>query len=425
MSKPDYRPQTLALHAGYDPDPTTGSRAVPIYHTASYVFRDSEHAAARFALSDPGPIYTRITNPTADVLEKRLAALEEGQAGLALASGQAAETLALLSILRPGDELISGTGVYGGTYNLLANSLGRLRIQTRFVDHTDPQAFADAITPKTRAIYLESLPNPSLIPPDFEAIAAIARDAQIPLIVDNTAASPALVRPLSVGANIVVNSCTKYIGGHGTGIGGAIVDGGSFDWANGKFPEFTEPHPGYHGLQLKDLGALAFILRARIEGLRDFGACISPFNAHGFIQGLETLHLRVERHSRNALALATWLEQHPKVAWVRYPGLKGDPGHATAKRYFTGGFGGLLTFGVKGGLSAGRQVADNTQLFSLLANIGDTRSLIIHPASTTHQQLTPEQQESTGVTQDLLRLSVGLEHIEDLVADLDQALAGL
>jgi O-acetylhomoserine (thiol)-lyase len=377
-----------------------------------------------FALEEPGNIYTRIMNPTTAVLEERLAALERGKAGLAVASGQAAETITMLSILKSGDQLVSGSGLYGGTYNLFKNTLPRLGITTRFVDSTRPASFAEAIGPETRAIYLESLPNPSLIPPDFEAIAAIAKDAGVPLIVDNTAASPALLQPLQHGANIVVNSCTKYIGGHGTGIGGAIVDGGTFNWGNGKFSEYTQPHPGYHGLNLHEaLGELAFIIRARVEGLRDFGPALSPFNAHGFIQGLETLHLRVERHSANALALAKWLLDHPKVSWVRYPGLEGDPGHAMASRYFQGGFGGLVTFGVEGGMEASRTVADGLKLFSLLANIGDARSLVIHPASTTHQQLTPEQQASTGVTQDLLRLSVGLEHIEDLVADLDQALA--
>ncbi|MFT6144527.1 MAG: O-acetylhomoserine (thiol)-lyase [Myxococcota bacterium] len=419
----DYRPETLALHAGYTPDPTTGSRAVPIYHTTSYVFKDSAHAARLFALEEPGNIYTRIMNPTTAVLEERLAALEKGKAGLATASGQAAETLALMSILRSGDHIVSGAGLYGGSYNLLSNSLPRFGITTTFVDHTDPSAFAQAITPKTRAIYLESMPNPSLIPPDFEAIAAIAKEAGIPLIVDNTAASPALLQPLSHGANIVLNSCTKYIGGHGLGIGGAVVDGCTFDWGNGNFPEFTQPHPGYHGLNLHAaLGELAFIMRARVEVLRDFGPAISPLNAHGFIQGLETLHLRMERHCSNAMALAKWLQNHPKIAWVRYPGLEDDAGHKTASKYFKNGFGGLLTVGVKGGLDSARTVSDSVNLFSLLANIGDARSLIIHPASTTHAQLSVEEQASTGVTPDLLRLSVGLEHIEDIKADLDQAL---
>ena len=420
------RPETLALHAGYSPDPTTGSRAVPLYHTASYQFKDTAHAARLFALQEAGNIYTRIMNPTTDVFEKRLAALHGGIGALAVASGQAAETLAILTALRAGDEIVSGTALYGGTYNLFSNSLPRLGITTRFADAADADAIAAAITPKTRALYVEALPNPSLVVPDFEALAKVARDAKIPLFVDNTAASPALLRPLEHGANIVLESATKYIGGHGRAIGGAIVDGGTFDWANGNFPEYTEPNPSYHGLVLADaLGPAAFLARARVEGLRDFGPALAPFNALDFIQGLETLHLRVRRHSENAFAVARWLRNHPKVAWVGYPGFEDHPGHATAARYLDGGFGGLVTFGVHGGLDQGRAVTDALKLFSLLANIGDARSLVIHPASTTHQQLSPAQQRDTGVTPDLIRLSVGLEHVDDLVDDLDQALATL
>lgn len=416
--------ETLALHAGYEPDPTTGSRAVPIYQTTSYRFRNAEHAAALFGLKEPGNIYTRITNPTTDVFEKRIAALEGGVGALAVASGQAAETLALVTILKAGDELVSASSLYGGTYNLFKVTLARLGITTRFADVNRPEELRAAITPKTKALYIESLGNPKLDVPDFEAIAAIAREAGVPLIVDNTALSPALFNPLKHGANIVVHSATKYIGGHGTSIGGVIVDGGTFDWSNGRFPEFTDPSPGYHGLKLHEaFGPAAFIAKARLEGLRDLGPALSPFNAHAFILGLETLKLRVERHSENALALAKWLRQHPKVAWVRYPGLEEDSAHATARKYLRNGFGGLLTFGVKGGLDSGRRLINSVKLWSLLANIGDTRSLIIHPASTTHEQLSPNERLSAGVTDDLVRLSVGLEHLDDIRADLDAALA--
>jgi O-acetylhomoserine (thiol)-lyase len=416
--------ETLALHAGYEPDPTTGSRAVPIYQTTSYKFQNADHAARLFALKEFGNIYTRIMNPTTDVFEKRLAALEGGVAALGVASGQAAETLALLTILRSGDEIVSASSLYGGTYNLFKVTLPRLGIQTRFVEIGDLEAVRTAIGPKTRALFIESLGNPRLDVPDFEALGTIAREAGIPLIVDNTATSPALFNPLQHGANIVVHSATKYIGGHGTAIGGAIVDGGNFPWDNGRFPEFTDPSPGYHGLKLYEaFGNLAFILKARVELLRDLGPALSPFNSHAFITGLETLSLRIARHSENALALARWLERHPKVAWVRYPGLETDPAHALAKKYLRRGFGGLVSFGVKGGLAAGRTLIDSVKLHSLLANIGDARSLIIHPASTTHQQLTPDEQRSTGVTEDLVRLSVGLEHIDDIREDLDQALA--
>ncbi|OJT27571.1 O-acetylhomoserine aminocarboxypropyltransferase [Archangium sp. Cb G35] len=416
--------ETLALHAGYEPDPTTGSRAVPIYQTTSYRFRNAQHAADLFALKEPGNIYTRIMNPTTDVFEKRIAALEGGVGALAVASGQAAETLAILNILKAGDELVSATSLYGGTYNLFKVTLPRLGIQTRFVDANKPDEVKAAIGPKTKALYIESVGNPRLDIPDFEALGAIAREAGIPLIVDNTALSPALFNPLKHGADIVVHSATKYIGGHGTSIGGVIVDGGTFPWDNGRFPEFTEPNPGYHGLRLTEaLGAAAYIGKARLEGLRDLGPALSPFNAHAFILGLETLKLRVERHSENALAVAKWLRRHPKVEWVRYPGLEEDPSFANAKKYLRNGAGGLVTFGVRGGVEAGRKLIDGVKLWSLLANIGDTRSLIIHPASTTHQQLTPEERLSTGVTDGLVRLSVGLEHLDDLRADLEQGLA--
>ena len=423
MSEYQQHPETLAIHAGYTPEPSTGARQVPIYNTSSYVFQDTEHAANLFALKDFGNIYSRIMNPTTDALEKRLAALEGGVAGLGVASGQAAETTALLTLLRAGDELVAGAALYGGTYNLLSNTLTRLGITTRFVDIRDPESFRRAATEKTRAIYIESLPNPELVVPDLRGIAKVAQDLGVPLIVDNTAATPALLRPIEHGANIVVQSLTKYVSGQGTGIGGAIVDAGNFDWGNGKFPEFTDPNPNYHGLKLfETFGNLSFILKARVETLRDTGPALSPFNSHGFLLGLETLHLRMARHSENALTVARWLQDRPEVTWVRYPGLPEDPGNASARDYLRGGFGGLLTFGVAGGHDAARRVADGVELFSLLANIGDARSLIIHPASTTHQQLNASQQQSTGVTPDLIRLSIGLEHPDDLIRDLAQAL---
>jgi O-acetylhomoserine (thiol)-lyase len=421
--KPNYRPETLALHAGYSPDPTTGSRAVPIYHTTSYRFRDADHAASLFALKEFGNIYSRIMNPTNDVLEQRIAALEGGVAGLAVASGQAAETLTLLSLLRAGDELVSTTSLYGGTYNLFKVTLPRLGIRTRFVEASDFDAIRAAIGPKTRALYTETLGNPRLDVVDLESLGNIARGAGIPFVVDNTSTTPALLRPLQHGANIVVHSATKYIGGHGTSIGGLIVDGGNFPWDNGKFPEFTDPNPGYHGLKLfETFGNLSFIIKTRVELLRDLGPALSPFNAHSFITGLETLHLRIRRHSENALKVARWLKGDRRVAWVRYPGLEDDPSYPLAKRYLEGGFGGLISFGVKGGFAEGKALINRVKLFTLLANIGDARSLIIHPASTTHQQLSPEEQQSTGVTEDLVRLSVGLEHLDDILADLDQAL---
>ncbi len=423
---PKYHPDTLALHAGYEPDPTTGSRAVPIYYTTSFKFQDADHAARLFELKEFGNIYSRIMNPTNDVFEQRMAALEGGVAALSVASGQAAETLTLLSILKSGDEFVATSRLYGGTYNLFQVTLPRMGIHAHLVESDEPEAIRAAITDKCRAIYLETIGNPRLNVVDIEAIAAVAKEAGLPLIVDNTAATPVLCNPLAHGADIVVHSATKFIGGHGQAIGGVIVDGGSFPWDNGKFPEFTEPNPGYHGMKLwESFGNLSFILKTRVELLRDLGPALSPFNASSFIQGLETLRLRVPRHSANALAMAKHLSDHPKVSWVRYPGLPDDPSHALAKRYLKGGFGGLVTFGVKGGLDAGRTVVNSVKLWSLLANIGDTRSLIIHPASTTHQQLSAEDRERSGVSDDMVRLSVGLEHIDDIVADLDQALESL
>lgn len=415
--------ETLALHAGYEPDPATLSRAVPIYQTTSYRFRNAEHAANLFALKEFGNIYTRIMNPTTDVFEKRIAALEGGVAALAVASGQAAETLAITNILKAGDELVAASSLYGGTYNLFKITLPRFGITTKFVEIGDLEQVAKAIGPRTRAVFIEALPNPRLDIPDFEALAQLTKAAGIPLIVDNTAATTVLFKPLQHGANVVVHSATKYIGGHGAAIGGVIVDGGNFPWNNGKFPEFTEPNPGYHGLRLWDaVGPISYIIKARVEGLRDLGASLAPFNAAAFIQGLETLQLRVERHNENALAVAKWLQRHPGVAWVRYPGLEGDPAQDRAKRYFGGRGGGIVTFGVKGGREAGRKLIDAVKLWSLVANIGDTRSLIIHPASTTHSQLTEAEQATTGVTPELVRLSVGIEHLDDITADLDQAL---
>ncbi len=420
--------ETRALHEGHQPDGETRSRAVPIYQTTSYTFDDAAHGARLFALEEPGNIYARIGNPTVAVLEQRIAALEGGVAAVATASGQAAITLALLTILRAGDHLVAGNNLYGGTFTLLGQSLRRLGIEVTFVDSGDPEAFRRALKPNTRAFYAEALGNPKLDVPDFQAIGDLAREAGVPFLVDNTLPSPWLCKPLAHGADIVLHSATKFIGGHGTTLGGLVVDGGHFDWANGRFPEFTAPHPAYHGAVLTDLaGPAAFAVKARLEGLRDFGAALSPFSAFQLLQGLETLPLRMVRHGANALALAEWLQGHPQVAWVNYPGLPYHPSHGPAKRFFRGGgagFGGILTFGVKGGLDAGRRVLDRVCLFSRLANVGDAKSLIIHPASTTHQQLAPEDRLATGVTDDLIRLSVGLEHVEDLIADLDQALGG-
>ncbi len=420
--------ETLALHAGQTVDPTTGARAVPIYQTSSYVFKSTDHAANLFALKEFGNIYTRIMNPTTDVFEQRIAALEGGTGALAVASGQAATTFALLAITQVGDEIVSANNLYGGTYQLFHYTLPKLGRTVKFVDSQNPEAFREAITPKTRAIYAETVGNPKLDVPDFEKIAAIAHEAGIPLVVDNTV-GVGLVKPIAHGADIVVLSATKYVGGHGTSIGGVIVDSGKFKWNNGKFPEFTEPDPSYHGLVFWDalgdfpgLGNVAFILKVRVQLLRDIGAALSPFNSFLFLQGLETLPLRIQRHSENALAVARHLEKHPAVAWVTYPGLEDDPNHALAAKYLVGAFGGIVGFGIKGGLEAGKKFINSVKLFSHLANIGDAKSLVIHPASTTHQQLTAEEQAATGVTADYVRLSVGLENINDILADLDQAL---
>jgi O-acetylhomoserine (thiol)-lyase len=423
--QPNYKAETLLLHAGQKPDPTTNARAVPLYQTTSYNFNNAEHAAKLFALAEPGNIYTRLMNPTTDVFEQRVAALEGGVGALATASGQAAETLALLNIVEAGEEIVASASLYGGTYNLLHYQFPKLGIKVHFVDPSDPQNFAKAINDKTRAVFAETLGNPKLDVLDFSAVAKIAHDAGVPLVVDNTLASPYLCRPLDFGADIVIHSATKFIGGHGTSIGGVIVDGGKFNWGNGKYKGFTEPDPSYHGLKIwETLGPVSFILKARIQGLRDYGAAASPFNAWMFIQGLETLHLRMERHSQNALALAKWLKTHPKVTWVNYPGLEEAKTAALAKKYFHRGlYGGILGFGVKGGAEAGKKLIDNVKLFSLLANVGDAKSLIIHPASTTHSQLTEAEQASTGVTPDFVRLSVGIENIDDIKADLDQAFA--
>ena len=424
MSKLD----TMGVHAGQEPDPTTGSRAVPIYQTTSYVFRDTEHAANLFALKEFGNIYTRIMNPTTDVFERRMAAIEGGTGALALASGQAAITYALLAITRMGDEIVAGDNLYGGTYQLLHYTFPKLGRTVRFVNSRDPEAFRAAITERTRALYVETVGNPKLDVPDFEALAEIAHAAGIPLVVDNTV-GVGLVRPFDYGADIITSSATKYIGGHGTSIGGVIVDAGRFAWNSGKFPEFTEPDPSYHGIVYWDalhdvpgMGNVAFILKARVTLLRDIGAALSPFNAWQFLQGLETLALRQRRHSENALEVARWLKAHPRVRWVVYPGLEDDPGHAVAARYLKHGFGGLVGFGIEGGHEAGRRFIEAVKLFSHLANIGDAKSLVIHPASTTHQQLTPEEQAAVGVTPDYVRLSIGIEDVEDIKADLDQAL---
>ncbi|MFS8543939.1 MAG: homocysteine synthase, partial [Limnochordales bacterium] len=382
-----YRFETLAVHAGQQPDPTTGSRAVPIYQTTSYVFRDTDHAANLFALKEFGNIYTRIMNPTTDVFEQRVAALEGGVGALALAAGQTAETFAILNIAEAGDEIVSATSLYGGTWNLFQHTLPKFGIKVHFVDPEDPENFRRAITPKTKALYAETIGNPKGDVLDIEAVAKIAHEAGIPLIVDNTFASPYLCRPIEWGADIVVHSATKFIGGHGTSIGGVIVDSGKFDWTNGKFPGLTEPDPSYHGIRyVEAFGPAAYIIKCRVQLLRDLGGCISPFNSFLFLQGLETLHLRMERHVENALEIARWLQEHPLVSWVNYPGLPGHPSYEKAKKYLPKGPGSIFTFGIKGGLEAGRRFINSVKLFSFLANVGDAKSLVIHPASTTHQQ---------------------------------------
>ncbi|MGC9158425.1 MAG: O-acetylhomoserine aminocarboxypropyltransferase/cysteine synthase family protein [Terracidiphilus sp.] len=428
MSESNHHFATLAVHAGQVPDPATGARAVPIYQTTSYAFQDADHAGRLFALKEPGNIYTRIMNPTTDVLEKRVAALEGGAAALAVASGQAAVTLVATTLASAGDEIVSTTSLYGGTYNLFHHTLPRLGITVRFVDGDDFDGLRAAINSRTRALYTETLGNPKLDVVDIEKLASIAHQHRLPLVIDNTAASPALVRPIEWGADIVVNSTTKFLGGHGTSIGGVIVDAGKFDWAaSGRFQDFTAPDPSYHGLSYtRTFGPLAFILKARLQGLRDTGAALSPFNAFLLLQGIETLHLRLERHSQNALSVARHLSEHPGVAWVNYPGLESSPYFERAQKYLPAGKGGLLTFGVKAGSAGsyetGKKLINSLKLFSLLANIGDAKSLVIHPASTTHEQLSAAEQEATGVTPDLVRLSVGIEDIRDLLADLDQAI---
>lgn len=413
---------TNALHAGHDVSQNAGTRAVPIYQSTAYVFKDSDHAANLFALAETGNIYTRINNPTNDILEQRLAALEGGIAAVVTASGTSAIATSLLTLLKAGDHIVASSSLYGGTYNLLSVTLPRHGITTTFVDPSDAENFKNATQENTRAFFIESLGNPKLDVLDIEAISKEAKAYKVPLIVDNTVATPYLLNPIEHGANIVIHSLTKYINGNGTALGGAIIDAGTFDWANGKFPEFTEPSPGYHGLVYSEaLEVAAFIAKIRIEGLRDYGAALSPFNAFQIIQGLETLEIRIKKHSENALSLAKWLHQQKQVTWVNYPGLETSAYKSLADRYLPNGQSGLVTFGVQGGFDAAKKIADTTKLFSLLANIGDTKSLIIHPASTTHQQLSDEAQASAGVTKDLIRLSVGLEDIEDLKADLVEA----
>ncbi len=419
---------TLALHAGQAPDPATGARAVPIYQTTSYVFKSTEHAASLFALKEFGNIYTRIMNPTTDVFEQRIAAIEGGTGALAVSSGQAATTLALIAITQVGDEIVSANNLYGGTYQLFHYTFPKLGRTVKFVDSRSPEAFRKAITPRTRAIFAETIGNPKLDVPDFAALASIAHDAGVPLVVDNTI-GVGLVRPFDHGTDLIVSSATKYIGGHGTSIGGVIVDSGKFPWNNGKFPEFTEPDPSYHGLKFWDvfgdfpgLGNVAFVIKVRVQLLRDIGAALSPFNAFLFLQGLETLPLRQRQHSENALEVARFLKQHPLVSWVTYPGLPDDPNHPLAAKYLKKGFGGIIGFGIQGGLEAGKKFINSLQLLSHLANIGDAKSLVIHPASTTHQQLSAAEQAETGVSPDYVRLSIGLEDAEDIKADIDQAL---
>jgi len=430
MSEKRHALGTLAVHAGQEsPDPATGSRTVPIYQTSSYVFKSTGHAANLFALKEPGNIYSRIMNPTNDAFERRMAAIEGGSGALAVSSGMSAISLALLGVTQLGSEIVSANSLYGGTYQLFHYTFPKLGRTVRFVDSTRPEEFDRAVTARTRAIYAETLGNPKLDVPDIEALARIARRESIPLIIDNTSAT-GLARPIDHGADIVVQSATKFINGHGNSIGGVIVDSGNFDWSQGKFPEFTEPDPSYHGLNYwETLGKspgknnVAFVSKVRLQLLRDLGSCLSPMNAFFFLQGLETLALRMQRHSENALAVAKHLKGHPSVSWVSYPGLPEHPSHFLAKKYLRGGYGALLGFGIKGGLSAGKRFIESVNLLSHLANIGDSKSLVIHPASTTHQQLTPEEQASVGVTPDFIRVSVGIEDVEDIMVDIDQALA--
>jgi O-acetylhomoserine (thiol)-lyase len=427
MSKIDeqLKIETLVLHGGQEPDPTTGSRAVPIYQTTSYQFKDTDHAASLFGLTEFGNIYTRLMNPTTDVLEKRITLLDGGIGALAVASGQSAITLALLNIARAGDEIVSADNLYGGTYTFFHYTFPRLGIKVNFVKSNDLKALEAAITPKTKAVYAESIGNPKMDVADLAGIAAMAHKHGIPFVLDNTV-SPYLLRPFDFGVDIIVYSATKFIGGHGTSLGGVIVDSGKFDWTNGKFPLIADPDPSYHGLNfveaLKPMGNLAYILKARVILLRDLGPALSPFNSFLLLQGLETLHLRMPRHCENALAVAQYLEKHPKVSWVNYPGLKSSPENNRAVKYLPKGAGAIMGFGVKGGIEAGKKFINSLQLISHLANIGDAKTLAIHPASTTHQQLSPEEQLATGVTPDFIRLSIGIEHIDDILADIEQAL---
>ena len=430
MSKIDakLKIETLALHGGQDADPTTGSRAVPIYQTTSYQFKDTEHAANLFGLKEFGNIYTRLMNPTTDVFEKRMALLDGGVGALAVASGQSAITLALLNIARAGDEIVSADNLYGGTYNLFHYTFPRLGITVNFVKSNDLDALQSAITPKTKAIYAESIGNPKLDMVDIEGIAGVAHKNGIPFVLDNTV-SPYLLRPIDFGVDIVVYSATKFIGGHGTSLGGVIVDSGKFDWTNGKFPLIADPDQSYHGLNfveaLKPMGNIAYITKARVSLLRDLGPALSPFNSFLFLQGLETIHLRMPRHSENALAVAGYLEKHPKVSWVNYPGLKSSPEQQRVKKYLPKGAGAILGFGIKGGAEAGKKFIESLELISHLANVGDAKTLAIHPATTTHQQLSAEEQLATGVTPDFIRLSIGIEHIDDIIADIEQALTNV
>lgn len=416
-------PETLLLHGGQVADPATGSRAVPIYQTTSYVFKDTEHAQNLFALAEPGNIYTRIGNPTVDAFEQRVALLEDGTAAVALSSGMAAISMAIMNIAGAGDEIIADSNLYGGTYNLFVHTLPKYGINVKFVDGTDIQAIENAITDKTKAIFGEVITNPSLNVFDIEAVAQVAHKHGVPLIIDNTFATPYVCKPLQYGADIVVHSATKWIGGHGTAIGGIVVDGGRFNWANGRFPEFTQADESYHGLKYADLGPVGYAIKLRVQLLRDIGACLSPQNAFLLLQGLETLHLRINRHTENAEVVANYLENNPNVEWVNFPGLTGHPSHELAKKYFRSGYGAVITFGIKGGRDAGRKLIDSIELWSHVANVGDAKSLIIHPASTTHQQLNAEDLKKSGVTEELVRLAVGLEAADDILRDLDQAIA--
>jgi len=414
---------TKSLHAGHTPDASSHARAVPIYQSTSFTFDNSDHAAALFALQQFGNIYSRIMNPTTDVFEQRVAALESGIAALATSSGQSAQFLAITGLAGPGDEIVSASTLYGGTYTQFDVSFRRLGIDVKFVEPDDPENFRKAITPKTKALYGETIANPRMNVLDIEAVAKIAHEAGVPLVIDNTMASPYLCRPIEYGADIVVHSATKFLGGHGTSIGGVIVDSGKFPWSD-KYPAVTQPSPGYHGMVFSDVfGPLAWIIKVRVEGLRDFGPCMSPFNSFLFIQGIETLPYRMDAHSRNALVVAQWLESQPSVTWVKYPGLTSSPYYALSRKYLPKGQGSIVTFGIKGGLEAGRKLIDNVKIFSHLANLGDAKSLIIHPASTTHQQLSDAQQMEAGVTKDLVRISVGIEDVEDLKWDLEQAMS--